>query len=276
MNDVVESKRSIYTPSKFAKESLIYLQEVGTSKTYSQHTNSRNYMNSFLFFIVKEGNGSLKYDTNAYDLKQGDCVFIDCHKSYSHSSDNWEISWVHINGNNLKNIYNKCLERGGDIIFNAIEPNIYINLLDDVYMISTSNDYTRDMNIYSKITELLSLLMSETTYPERKKNKHIYDLNNIKKYLDDNYTKNISLDEISSIFFINKFYLTRAFKNKYGLTINTYIIEKRITKAKELLRFGDKKIEDISSNCGFNDSNYFSRTFKKVENMTPIEYKKMW
>lgn len=276
MNNIVESKRSIYTPSKFAKESLIYLQEVGTSKTYGQHTNSRKYMNSFLFFIVKEGDGSLKYNTNTYDLKQGDCVFIDCHKPYSHSSNNWEISWVHINGNNLKNIYYKYLERDGNIIFNAIEPNKYINLLDDVYMISTSNDYTRDMNIYSKITDLLSLLMSETIYPEKKKSKHIYDLDNIKKYLDDNYTKNISLDEISSIFFINKFYLTRAFKNKYGLTIYNYVIEKRITKAKELLRFSNKKIEDISSICGFNDPNYFSRTFKKVENMTPIEYKKTW
>ena len=77
-------------------------------------------------------------------------------------------------------------------------------------------------------------------------------------------------------YYINKFYLTRLFKNTYGTTINNYILEKRITKAKELLRFSNLNIEDISKECGINDNNYFSRLFKQIEGISPKEYKKMW
>ena len=130
------------------------------------------------------------------------------------------------------------------------------------------------MEIYNKITSLLTEIMKETIYSDDSKKK--YNLENIRKYLDENYTKQITLDDISNMFYINKFYLTRAFKEKYGTTINNYLLNKRMMKAKELLRYSYDSIEEISKNCGINDQNYFSRLFKKIEGMTPNEYKKIW
>ena len=49
-----------------------------------------------------------------------------------------------------------------------------------------------------------------------------------------------------------------------------------MTKAKQLLRFSDKRMDEISSELGFDDANYFSRLFKKVEGMSPSEYRKKW
>lgn len=275
MNNIVESKRIIYTPSKFAKDSLIYLQEVGISKTIKKHTNSRKYMDSFLFFIVLEGDGILKYNNQEIHLTKDSCAFIDCHKSYSHTSDNWKIAWVHFNSKNLENIYNKFIERENkNYVYTDIKK--YLTIIEDIMMISSSNDYTKDMNIYSKSTELLNLLMSETIYQDTHNRKYKYNINDIKKYIDDNYTLQLTLDELSNKFYINKFYLTRTFKDNFGTTINNYILEKRITKSKELLRFSNKKIEEISSVCGFKDPNYFSRIFKKIEGITPKEYKRIW
>ncbi|MCD7771357.1 MAG: AraC family transcriptional regulator, partial [Oscillospiraceae bacterium] len=68
----------------------------------------------------------------------------------------------------------------------------------------------------------------------------------------------------------------RNFKEIYGTSIGSYIQIVRIGKAKELLRFSTKTIEAIGSECGYDDKNYFSRVFKKVEGYSPSEFRKLW
>lgn len=276
MNNSVQSNRNIYIPSDFAKKSLIYLQEVGTSKTNKLNTNSRNKLDSYLFFIVLDGNGSITYNSKTYKLSKGSCVYIDCNNKYSHTSDNWTIKWIHFNGLNSKMLYEKYLDREGLNIFKTKQFNKYESLLDEIQLISISSDYLKDMNIHEKITSLLSLLLSETIHDKSNTDKQIYNIKVIKEYIDSNFLENISLDILSKKYFINKFYLTRLFKKTYGITINSYINNKKITKAKELLRFSDLSINNISKECGFIDNNYFSRIFKQIESIAPNEYRKKW
>ena len=70
--------------------------------------------------------------------------------------------------------------------------------------------------------------------------------------------------------------MLKLFNESYGITINNYINNLRITKAKQLLRFSDMRIEEIGHAVGMEDANYFSRAFKKIEGISPSEYGKMW
>ena len=117
--------------------------------------------------------------------------------------------------------------------------------------------------------------MSETIRKDKSKDNK-YNIEEIKKYIDDNYLNNLTLQDLSNIFHINKFYLTRLFKDTYSTTIIDYINKKIITKSKELLRYSDYSIEQISLICSINDSNYFSRLFKKIEGISPKEYRNRW
>ena len=56
------------------------------------------------------------------------------------------------------------------------------------------------------------------------------ELEKVKIYLDEHFTEKISLDDLSDRFFINKYYLTRIFKETYGVTISHYVLFRRITK----------------------------------------------
>ena len=85
-----------------------------------------------------------------------------------------------------------------------------------------------------------------------------------------------SLEELSSRFFINKYYMVKLGTEAYGTTIRVYVNALRVTKAKQLLRFSDMRMEEIGCEVGFEDPNYFSRMFKKVEGMSPSEYRKLW
>lgn len=275
MDKIVESNRILYTPSEFAKESLIYLQEIGQLKALKKHTSSREKLDSYLFFIVLDGNGLLNYENKKYKLSKGSCVFIDCNKKYSHTSDNWTIKWAHFYGNIIKKIYIEYFSENTVTSFKTKEIDKYTNLLNDMQTLSQINSAYKDMEIYNKLVNIVTFIKKDTLIETKEINQK-YDIKEIKQYLDQNYLKKIDLDSLSNMFYINKYYLTRLFKKTYGKTINDYLITKRIEKAKYLLRFKNLNINDIANECNFNDSNYFSRIFKQIEKMTPKKYRETW
>lgn len=98
----------------------------------------------------------------------------------------------------------------------------------------------------------------------------------VKEYLDQNYGEKITLDELAEKFYINKYYLTKVFKEQYGQSITNYLLNIRITKAKQLLRFSEKTVEEIGLEVGLGAPHYFSQTFKSVEGVSPSVYRKQW
>ena len=275
----VKSTRIIYTPSTFARTSLLHLQEVGSLQAIHPHTSMRSNLVSFLCFVVLSGEGELSYDGQNYQLHSGDCVFIDCRKAYSHStSDNlWSLQWCHFYAPSLPAVYEKYKERGGRPLFHPENIDLFTGLLSDLYNLAAMSDYIRDMRINEKLGTLLTLLMEQSWHPEcmtvsRKR----MELIEIKKHLDEHYAEKITLDDLAKRFFINKFYLSKIFKETYGTTVNNYLISKRITRAKQLLRFTDMTVDEIGVAVGMGDANYFSRMFRKVEGTSPSEYRKQW
>jgi AraC family transcriptional regulator len=92
-------------------------------------------------------------------------------------------------------------------------------------------------------------------------------------YIKENYQKECSLEELSEIAGISRFYLIRAFKDYLGKTPYDYLLDIRIENAKQLLTKGNMSITDICHECGFNNMSHFIRTFKKKAGITPSIYK---
>ena len=154
----------------------------------------------------------------------------------------------------------------------------YFSICETYCTLSLINSYVRDMKLCEKITSLLTLLMGEAWNPSARlqTSRKQGNLQKIKAFLDGNYTQKITLDLLSEQFYINKFYLSKIFVRECGVTINQYLVQLRITYAKQLLRFSDLPIEQIAAQCGIPDPNYFSRLFKKIEGVTPGEFRKRW
>lgn len=100
------------------------------------------------------------------------------------------------------------------------------------------------------------------------------DILKIIYYINTNYTKNISLKEISDEFFLSKTTLCKQFKGVMRCGIMKYVIGLRINKAKELLILTDYSMEHIAALCGFSSANYFGLAFKKDTGMSPYHFKK--
>ena len=301
----VQSSRILYTPSPFARSSLLHLQEVGSLSAIRPHTSKREKLQSYLCFMVEDGEGELVYEGKKYELRSGDVVFIDCRKAYRHSTGMnpnaglWSLRWCHFYGPSMPAIYAKYCERGGLPVIRGADVSVdlargadmgrrddvscgadvsqYAAILTDIYTLASSSDYIRDMRINGKLNDLLTLLMESSWHREAHTNApKKMEISRVKSFLDEHYKEKLSLESVASHFFIDKHYLARLFKEQYGVTLVTYLQQVRITHAKRMLRFTDKSIEEISLECGIGELNYFSRVFKKLEGVSPSEFRRVW
>lgn len=95
------------------------------------------------------------------------------------------------------------------------------------------------------------------------------------EYINNNFDKELNLDNISSIVNISKSHFCKIFKRTFNISFVDYITGARIHNAEKLLLLSDKPIGDIAEECGFSSAEYFSKTFKKIEKCTPMEYRKL-
>jgi len=93
-------------------------------------------------------------------------------------------------------------------------------------------------------------------------------------YVEENYMKKITLEEISQNVGFSKEHFCRFFKKNFKISFFTYLNQERIKKAEYLLLHSDMKVIEIAMKIGFDDANYFATVFKKFTHVTPSEYKR--
>lgn len=95
----------------------------------------------------------------------------------------------------------------------------------------------------------------------------------VMEYINSNFSENITLDGISSKFYLSPQYFSTIFKRLTGINFLDYLNNTRINHALSLLQNTDKKIVTVAGDCGFNNTNHFNNTFKKITGKTPSEFR---
>jgi len=95
----------------------------------------------------------------------------------------------------------------------------------------------------------------------------------VQRYIYNNLSKPLSLEELAKHVNLSVTYLCSLFKDETGQTINNYILDVRIRRAKLLLEATDMHINEIAAASGFSSSNYFIKSFKKITGATPQDYR---
>lgn len=93
------------------------------------------------------------------------------------------------------------------------------------------------------------------------------------RFISENYDEKITIQDIADEVYLTPQYLCKVFKDETGTTINNYITDMRMEKAKELLMDRNLKLYEIAAQVGYRDPNYFTRVFKRYFKMSPSEYR---
>lgn len=99
-------------------------------------------------------------------------------------------------------------------------------------------------------------------------------LSSVIKYLHENYMNKITLEETAEIMNMNPSYFSVFFKKEMDMNFSDYINNIRISYAKQFLNMPCFKVYEICEKVGFNDLSYFCRVFRKIEGVSPSEYRR--
>ena len=218
--------------------------------------------------------GSAKYfvEGNIYSLKPNDILLmkkaeshsllIDKHLPYKRMVINFN-SQALLKGADKKIVSfidNRPLGRFNKYSASKYKDKNFWYYLDKI----CNSDDIEQQRLY--LTVLLNELCDE--YPLQTDEENTDNIKEIINYINNHLFEDLSLDNISEIFYISKTHLTRKFKKYTGSTVWDYILTKRLLYAKELLKNGEKPT-DVYVDCGFNDYCSFYRAYKLKFNLPP-------
>ena len=96
----------------------------------------------------------------------------------------------------------------------------------------------------------------------------------VRRYIEEHFKENLTLDQLAKLAHINKYYLVHTFRKEYNTSPISYQISRRIQESKFLLTSSDRTLSQIAHILGFSSLSYFSQSFRRVEGMSPMEYRK--
>jgi two-component system response regulator YesN len=95
-----------------------------------------------------------------------------------------------------------------------------------------------------------------------------------REYIQANFEKDISLEEVAMPVYLSPVYFSRLFKRCTGENFSDYLVKSRMKKAVELMQQPEYKVYEISQMVGYKNSRYFAKIFKRFTELTPSDYRK--
>ena len=99
-------------------------------------------------------------------------------------------------------------------------------------------------------------------------------LQRVKRFVEENYSEKISLDRAASIASMERTSFSRFFSSKVGISFTQWLTKVRVAKARDLMKKSNYSISEITYAVGFSDPRTFERAFKKLTDLTPLQFKK--
>ena len=219
----------------------------------------RNY---YLIHFIFEGKGVFYYDDKEVEVNKHQYFLIKPDKVTLYRADEkepWKYLWIGFTGEIAKRFDN--IELVG---------NIDYHIFEEVFNVA-SNDFEgwKDMKEEYLVTIIYKILADLNS----KKEYRMHYARKAENYIKTMYMQDITVEKIAEILSLDRRYLSRIFKNRYGVTMQEYLINTRIEASKKLLDSG-YSVSQTCAMCGYKDQFNFSKMFKKKCGISPNKYGK--
>ena len=127
--------------------------------------------------------------------------------------------------------------------------------------------------LVNRFVELIILLSRYYSHIKTNRAKALLRISKVINYMENHYAENINVDILSERAYMSKRNFMRTFRGAAGLSPINYLKQIRLQKARKLLTETNLMIEEIAAQCGFSDSNYFIKCFRRAYKITPNKFR---
>ncbi len=278
---MTKSERSLHTPGSFARQNLLYIQEVGRLESVTPHRCVRENLDSWLFLTVLEGKGNLIVGDRHYSIQKGDCAFVNCREHYEHISDErdaWKLAWVHFNGHSAGGYYQLFYKYNQNSqVFSVTDVDEWNARIGEMLDVQKANSFHAELRCGELLLSLMNQIIdtvADCSAVESAQEEDLADL--VREALNEHYPEQDILQRLEEHFDRSIQKLNESFQRRYGISIEEYVSNRRLNAAKELLHFSIKPLETIAQESGVRDIIVMQQMFRENEGMTAEEYRAKW
>ncbi|HCO62882.1 MAG TPA: AraC family transcriptional regulator [Clostridiales bacterium] len=240
-------------------------------------------------YLFLEGNVEFVVEGHCYTPRPGDLMLInptELHQLRSRSpQEPYErmVLWIapeHLEGcstpqTNLLRCFDNSWEHHSNLIrWDKTQENRALSLFHTLLRERSGQGYGGDVaaqGIWLQLMVEINRLSAVNQTSRELEDRGVQKIRQILEYIDRNYNKKLSLDQLAGEFFISKYYLSHEFQRLVGASVYRYIIQRRLIVARQMLSAGISPTE-VNQNCGFGDYSNFYRAFKEEYGISPSDF----
>lgn len=239
--------------------------------------------NHYLFHYIISGRGMLySHSSNGeiheYSLEANQGFLIcpgQVNLYTADEQDPWKYVWIEFDGMHAE----ECLLRAG---LKQDQPIYRPRSMEEGTLLQKRMLYFSENSMKSPIhlVGCLYLFLDELIeFSDRRQNitdkkQQDFYINEAVVYIQQNFNRDLTVDEVAAFCKLNRNYFSRKFKKEMGCTPQEFLIKQRLTNAAELMRLTDLPIKAVAAQCGYPNQLYFSQAFKKCYGLPPQEWRK--
>jgi len=248
--------------------------------TFVRHSFPRHTHDTFAIGVIEGGVQATYYNGSTHIATSRDICLInpgEVHTGFSPHPSGWTYHVFYPEASLLEKVASEILPRAGGlphfsspVIKDPFLAACILSFLDALDLSDITVE--REARLYSVLAHMISRHADgRQAYPGGHRGETAA-VKALLEYLDDRFTENVTLRELSAITNLSEFHLLRTFRATVGLPPHAYVIQKRVNHARRLLSRG-LAITDVSLEAGFADQSHFTRVFKKIVGVTPGRYR---
>ena len=272
-------KRVVMNNGPHLNHTDLYIYQCGSECCPSGHFHGPAVRDHYLIHYVHSGKGIFQIGDTTYHLKTGNGFLIcpDIVTFYqADEKDPWHYSWVGFHGLKAESYLMETGLTEKHPIFEYTEDDFIENCfyeMAEAYYLKRGGDVKRLAYLCLFLYKLIQINTKDLYYSS-KESRHDAYINEALQLIEMNYSRKFTIDMLANFVGLNRSYLNSIFKEELGKTLQQYLMEFRILKACELLENDTLSIGDVSRSVGYSDQLLFSKVFKRIQGVTPSEYKK--
>lgn len=226
------------------------------------------------FFLCTGGEGKIVLQNSEFSVKSGDFFFLPAHISHEYFAvkEKWQVQWIAFYADED---LMKSSELTQFMLFTSRKFQNFDSYFKRIFSIlkneTDSNKFQSASILFEMISELYVLRNKEIEFSENE----INIVNKAVAFMDQNFSKYFTIEDLSASCSISPQYLCRLFQKHYQMRPFQYLARKRIQKAKELLQKPSIPVSEIARLTGYDDFSYFCSVFKKLEGISPTQFRGM-
>jgi AraC-like DNA-binding protein len=219
------------------------------------------------------GRGRLRYDSRMTEIRPGETMLLvvpHSHRYWLDEGERWEFFWISMNGEEALRIHRLILAIAGPIL--RLKAGTIDHLAHCCHRLITTGDtpgtasaiaYEAAMALYDDV------IGSHPTFG------HEYRaLQSVINHVEANLDRPLPVEELAAVAGLSRAHFSRVFRASEGFAPAEFVLGRRLHRAARLLiRTPDMPIKEVSALCGFDDPNYFAKTFRRVYGASPRDFR---